>query len=162
MNRGSEWRKWDLHVHSPASFHHLFKLQNQEEEEYQNDIWEKYIRVLEKISDTSVIGITDYFTIDGYKQVLENRKNGRLKNFNLILPNIEFRLDKFVENRRLNYHVIFSDGIDPEMIDKEFLEALNIKTQTGEPRRLSKKNIEEIGKRLKEQQKNFQGESDYV
>lgn len=21
VNRGSEWRQWDLHIHSPASFH---------------------------------------------------------------------------------------------------------------------------------------------
>ena len=163
MNRGSVWRKWDLHVHTPASFHHQFKFFNEEEKKkYQGDIWEKYVSELEKISDVSVIGITDYFTIDGYKKILEYRKKGRLQNFDLILPNIEFRLDKFVEDKRLNYHVIFSDEIDPNIIEKEFLEELHIKTPSGEKRTLKKENIELIGKILKEHQESFRGKSDYI
>jgi len=163
MSRGSIWRKWDLHIHTPASFHHQFRFLSEEEnEKYQGDIWEKYIDELEKVSDVSVIGITDYFSIEGYKKVLEYRRNGRLQNFDLILPNIEFRLDKFVGNRRLNYHVIFSDDIDADTIEKEFLEELHIKTHTGEERKLTKGNIEEIGRTLKEHEESFKGKSDYV
>jgi len=52
MNRGSVWRKWDLHVHTPASFHHQFRFLNGEEKEkYQDNIWEKYIS---KIRDGSI------------------------------------------------------------------------------------------------------------
>ena len=163
MNRGSVWRKCDLHVHTPASFHHEFKFLNEEEKEkYQNNIWEKYIDELEKISDVSVIGITDYFTIEGYRKVLEYKENGRLQKFELILPNIEFRLDKFVADRRLNYHVIFSDEVEADKIEKEFLEELHIKTHTGEERPLTKKNIEEIGKSLKEHQEDFRSKSDFI
>lgn len=133
MNRGSVWRKWDLHVHTPVSFHHEFKFLNEEErKKYQNNIWEKYIEELEKISDVSVIGITDYFTIEGYKKVLEYRKNGRLQNFDLILPNIEFRLTIITEeNKRLNIHLIFSDSIRVEDIN-DFL--ARIKLALSEPR----------------------------
>ena len=163
MNRGSVWRKWDLHVHTPASFHHQFGFRNEEErEKYQGNRWEKYISELEKVRDVSVIGITNYFTIDGYKKVLEYREKGRLQNFDLILPNIEFRLDKFVSDRRLNYHVIFSDEIDPNTIEKEFLEELHIKTPSGEERTLTKRNIEEIGRILKEHQESFRGKSEYI
>jgi len=163
MNRGSIWRRWDLHIHSPASFRHQFKFFSEEEKEkYQNDIREKYISELEKISNISVIGITDYFSIEGYKKVLEYKRKGRLQNFDLILPNIEFRLDKFVADKRLNYHVIFSDQIDADTIEKEFLEELHIKAPNAEPRKLTTKNIEEIGKILKEHQENFQGKSDYI
>ncbi len=87
-----------------------------------------------KIQDVAVIGITDYFSIEGYKKVLEYRQKGRLQNFDLILPNIEFRLDKLISSRkdeepkRLNFHVIFSNEIEPEKIEKEFLEELHIKT----------------------------------
>lgn len=174
MNRGSIWRRWDLHIHSPASFQHHFRFSNEEEKEkYQNDIWEKYISELEKISNVSVIGITDYFSIEGYKKVLEYRKKGRLQNFDLILPNIEFRIGNIVvtvknENRessetiRLNYHVIFSDEIPVEKIEKEFLHELHIKTPTGEERTLNKENIEEIGKILREQEKSFKNKPDYV
>jgi len=163
MNRGSIWRRWDLHIHSPASFHHQFKFFSEEEKEkYQNDIWGKHISELEKISNISVIGITDYFSIEGYKKVLEYKRKGRLQNFDLILPNIEFRLDKFVADRRLNYHVIFSDQIDADTIEREFLEELHIKTHTGEERKLTKENIEEIGRTLKDHEESFRGRSDYI
>jgi len=95
MNKGSVWRKWDLHIHTPESFRHEFRFINREEKEkYNNNIWAKYIDELDKISDVSVISITDYFTIDGYKKVLEYKENGKLQNFDRILPNIELRLDR--------------------------------------------------------------------
>jgi len=163
MNIGSIWRRWDLHIHSPSSSHHQFKFFSEEEKEkYKNDILEKYISELEKISNVSVICITDYFSIDGYKKVLEYKRKGRLQNFDLILPNIEFRLDKFVADRRLNYHVIFSDQIDADTIEREFLEELHIKTHTGEERKLTKENIEEIGRTLKEHEESFRGRSAYI
>lgn len=163
MDEGSIWRKWDLHVHTPTSFHHEFKFSNEEErKKYQNNIWERYIDELEKISDVSVIGVSDYFTIEGYKEVMKYRKNGRLQNFDLILSNIEFRLDKFVANRRLDYHIIFSEEIDVNKIEKEFLEELHIKTPSGEERKLTKENIEGIGRTLKEHQETFKGKSEYI
>ena len=168
MNRGSIWRKWDLHVHTPASYQHSFRFSSDKErEEYNNNIWDKYIDELEKIQDIAVIGITDYFSIEGYKKVLEYRQKGRLQNFDLILPNIEFRLDKFLSSRkdenpkRLNFHVIFSNEIEPDKIEKEFLEELHIKTPSGEMRKLTRENIEEIGRILKEQHKKFRDKSDY-
>ena len=164
MNRGSIWGKWDLHIHTPASFHHQFRFLSEEEKEkyQQGDIWEKYIDELEKVSDVSVIGITDYFSIEGYKKVLEYRRNDRLQNFNLILPNIEFRLDKIVADRRLNYHVIFSNELDANKIEREFLQELHIKTPDGEQRPLTSENIEEIGRKLKEQHASFRNRSDYI
>lgn len=113
MDKGSTWRKWDLHVHTPASFQHEFKFINEQEKvKYHDDIWEKYFNELEKISDISVIGVTDYFSIDGYVKALEYRNNMRLQNFDLILPNIEFRLNPLTKKgKRLNMHLIFSDSI---------------------------------------------------
>ncbi len=168
MNKGSVWRKWDLHVHTPASYYHNFRFSSErEQEKYNDNIWEKYIDELEKIKDVAVIGITDYFSIEGYKKVLGYRQKGRLQNFDLILPNIEFRLDKFISSRkdenpkRLNFHVIFSNEIEPEKIEKEFLEELHIKTPYGEKRKLTRENIEEIGRTLKEQHEAFRDKSDY-
>lgn len=162
MSAGSITRKWDLHVHTPASFHHEFKFVNEEEKNtYNNDLWEKYISELEKIKDISVIGITDYFSIEGYKKVVQYKNQGRLKNLQLILPNIEFRLEKVVGGRKLNYHVIFSDEIDGDVIENEFLEALHIKYQT-EKRPLKRKNIEEVGRLAKKDQASFKGDSEYI
>ena len=54
--RGAEWRKWDLHVHSPAS--HNF-----------GGDWPAFVIQLGN-SDCAVIGINDYFSVAGYKQLL--------------------------------------------------------------------------------------------
>ena len=62
--RGSKWRKWDLHVHTPISIH----------QEYGGDtdsVWEKYVNQLEALTQPySVIGVNDYFTIEGYKKLV--------------------------------------------------------------------------------------------
>lgn len=163
MERGSVYRKWDLHVHTPASYEHQFSFSNSKErEKYGGDIWGKYIDELEKIRDVSVIGICDYFSLEGFKRVLEYRGKGRLSNFDLILPNIEFRLDRLVGSHRVNYHAIFSEELDADSIEREFLGQLIIQTHTGEPRNLNRKNIEHIGKILKEQDDSFVGKSEYV
>lgn len=107
--RGSEWRKWDLHVHSPLSC-----LNNQYPKNSDGSPdWEQFISKLEGFKDVSVLGVTDYFSIDGYKAILDFHKKGKLKNFYLILPNIELRLDTFVvesKSKEINFHIIFSNG----------------------------------------------------
>lgn len=160
--KGSEWRKWDLHVHTPASFEHGYP------------VWNEFIDELEKINDIAVIGITDYFTIDGYKEILKQRTHGRLKNFALILPNIELRLNIFVpkrssgeQQRRLNLHVVFSDQIASEIIESQFLHDLKIQVEgtlgkTGDERLLTRASIEEAGKAVKEFQASTSDDSDFV
>lgn len=162
MSAGSIIRKWDLHVHTPESYENQFGFSGRNDRDaYRNNIWEKYIDELEKVKDISVVGITDYFSIDGYKKVIAYQKNGRLQNFDLILPNIELRLDKFVGGRRLNYHVILSNEIDPIKIEENFLEELQIPIPGAEKARLNRENIESIGKILKEQQTEFKGKTNY-
>jgi len=118
---GSEWSKWDLHVHTPLSLIN----------DYGGDsdaIWEKFIDDLEKLPpEFQVLGINDYLFIDGYEKVLQYKERGRLSNIRLILPVIEFRIDKFAGHRefkRINFHVIFSDQLSPEIIQAQFLNAL--------------------------------------
>ena len=162
MSAGSIIRKWDLHVHTPESYENQFGFSSRNDREaYKNNIWEKYIDELEKVKDVSVVGITDYFSIDGYKKVIAYQKNGRLQNFDLILPNIELRLGKFVGGRRLNYHVILSNEIDPIKIEENFLEELQIPIPGAEKARLNRESIESIGKILKEQQTEFKGKTNY-
>ena len=94
-SKGSEWRKWDLHIHSPLSLlnNQFPKLSNGEPD------WEQYLVKLES-TDIAVAGINDYFTIEGYKKIVEYKKQGRLKNIHTILPNIEFRLYRDWETGR--------------------------------------------------------------
>lgn len=121
--KGAEWAKWDLHVHTPESLVHHFKNKT-----VGSDIWEEYIKDLENLpSEFKVIGINDYLFLDGYRKVLEYKKQGRLQNIDLILPVIEFRLKKFAGHKqfkRINFHVIFSDELGPELIQNQFLNTL--------------------------------------
>ncbi|PEF12260.1 hypothetical protein CON23_12180 [Bacillus thuringiensis] len=112
--KGSSWRKWDLHIHSPASVLNS---------DFGGD-WEKYFKVLEELDDISVIGITDYFSINGYKRVKKHREEGNLKNIDMILPNVELRLNTTTyKNRAINIHIVFSPEVDG-LIEKYFLEEL--------------------------------------
>ncbi|REE18640.1 putative AbiEii toxin of type IV toxin-antitoxin system [Paraburkholderia sp. BL23I1N1] len=129
---GSTWKKWDLHVHTPASIVNNYPGKLEE-------AWEAFFSDLEALPpDFKVIGINDYLFVDGYERVLKaKREGGRLKNLDLILPVVELRLDKFggvvKEGKggftqsgwsRINLHVIF-DQVEPALIREQFLSAIS-------------------------------------
>jgi len=93
------------------------------------DAWDRFIDGLAKLPpEFRVLGINDYVFLDGYKKVLAAKAAGKLPNIELLLPVIELRIDKFGGSSsglsRVNYHVIFSDEIDPDVIESQFLSAL--------------------------------------
>ena len=147
INNGSEWRKWDLHVHTPESIVHEYKKGKHD------DVWERYFVELEKLpSDIKVLGINDYWFLDGYKKVKEHKESGRLSNIDLILPVIEFRLRDFVGSSQLNkinYHIIFSDKLTVEEIEGEFLRRIEITEY--ENRSLTKDNLIAFGNKIREE-----------
>ena len=123
FEKGSLWRKWDLHVHTPKSI-----IQN-----YGGDTpeaWEKFIKDLENLpSEYKALGINDYIFIKGYKKVLDYKNSGRLANIDLILPVVELRIDKFASIgdelwRKVNFHIIFSNQVTPDEIEAQFLAAI--------------------------------------
>ena len=116
MNRGSEWRKWDLHIHTPGTA---------KNDHYGNsdEVWERYIDALEK-SDVTVFGITDYFSISNYIKVQEYQKQGRLKG-KFLLPNVEMRIYPVTDKSKLiNIHAIFDPFLDVADIEREFFRKL--------------------------------------
>jgi predicted ATPase len=153
--RGSEWRKWDLHVHTPESLFHNYTANNPD------DVWETFIKDLESLpTEIKVLGINDYIFIDGYRKILEYKSRGRLKNIDLILPVIELRLAKFCGHRqfkRINYHIIFSDEISPDIIQSQFLNGLSTKykldpncNQRQWGGVITRENLESLGRAIKE------------
>ena len=153
MKKGSEWNIWDLHVHTPASLVHHF------EAGLDCDVWERYIRDLESLpKEIKVLGINDYLFIDGYKKILEYKAQGRLQNIELILPVVEFRLSQFGGNKqftRVNFHVIFSNEVDADVIQAQFLNALQNKYQLSPEHGsmtwggvITKENLEYLGRRI--------------
>ena len=58
-NRGSQFRKWDLHVHSLYSHSHLSN-QYKMNENNQEECFDKFLEKL-KENDINAIGLTNYF-----------------------------------------------------------------------------------------------------
>ena len=62
FKRGSEWRKWDLHVHTPET-----KKNDQFDGATPEEKWNNFIEKINSSTQEIVaIGITDYFSIDNY------------------------------------------------------------------------------------------------
>jgi len=124
--RGSEWRKWDLHLHGPED-----KLNNQYPGSTQDEKWEDFLTQVEA-TDLSVIGFTNYFSIDGLERATSYRKDGgRLQNVKCIMPNVEFRLPNTnKDNQHINFHVFFSNNVNFEDISA-FLARLELFNTRG-------------------------------
>lgn len=106
---GSAWRHWDLHIHTPASYEHNFPGATPEEQ------WKRFIDALAKLEDVAVVGITDYFSLEGYHRVREAFENGELGVIEEVIPNIELRLDVSTrENKPVNIHIL----ADPRIVDQ--------------------------------------------
>jgi len=77
MNRGSEWRIWDLHFHTPSSYDYQDKsVKNQD-----------IINALSE-NNVSVVAITDHHVID-IERIEDLQRLGKEKNI-VVLPGIEF------------------------------------------------------------------------
>jgi len=117
---GSNWHRWDLHVHTPDSLVHNYP---------GPDPWARFFDGLRALPpEIKVIGINDYLFISGYKRVLAEKELGNLPNIELLLPVIELRLDTFCGSesalKKVNFHIIFSDQVTPELIDNQFMPSL--------------------------------------
>ena len=141
--RGSKWRKWDLHVHTPNSIVQGYDGDN-------DDVWKEFVSALEKLpKEVKVVGITDYYFIDGYKKLMKYRKKGRLKNIEKIFPILEFRIDTFGsgnENKlqKINLHIlfdVFEEDLESEIrkIEEEFIHLIPpTKLEKHKTKKLSK------------------------
>ena len=109
--KGSIWRKWDLHVHSPASYSY-------------KGTYDQFFAQIGN-SDCAVIGINDYCSVEGYKQFITKAPNSE----KVVLPVVELRMINALLNKhsrkgtRINFHIIFSNEIDVLDIEN-FLKSL--------------------------------------
>jgi energy-coupling factor transporter ATP-binding protein EcfA2 len=131
--RGSEWRRWDLHIHSPATY---------------RGSYDEFVKNL-KTSEVEVIGINDYCTIKGYEQVIF--KFGETGD-KILFPVIEFRMNNMVlpkndprlkSGPRINFHIIFDNDINLIPRIKTWLNSLNCFYEGGKQEKLGNVNIPE-------------------
>lgn len=127
--RGSEWRKWDLHLHAPGT-----KLGDQYTLKDGKTDFEQFCQIIHD-SDVAVVAIADYFSFDGYFSVVETYKRLYHDDGKLILPNLELRLPVAVnrDNQEVNLHLIFRPSLTRDEANK-FLSRLNTEGTTGPTR----------------------------
>jgi len=119
FNRGSEWRKWDLHVHTKDT--------NKNDQFLSSSFDEFCINFFKKAVENkiAVIGVTDYFSIKNFNKIKEfitrldnipelNNIKDDIKNIYLI-PNIELRMLPSTDKGKLiNIHCLFN----PDYVSK--------------------------------------------
>ena len=87
ISKGSQWRKWDLHLHSKYSKESRTKMEIK-------DIFKAAVE-----NEISMISITDHSNLDALDEIWETYENGvfekgKFKDFVNFLPGIELKTDK--------------------------------------------------------------------
>lgn len=102
--RGSEWRRWDLHLHTASSYDY----------EYKGDDADQILCDALHVNKIAAVAITDHFLVDA----------DRIKHLRSIAPDIvffpgvELRTDKGANN--LHLIMIFSDQSDLDILSADF------------------------------------------
>lgn len=134
--KGSEWRQWDLHIHTPASFHwngQRFKGDPLAPANYA--LVDEMINALNN-AKPAVFALMDYWTFDGWFALKNRLKQSDAPKLNkTVFPGIELRLMAPMKGR-LNAHVIFSDEINDQGL-RDFRSNLKIEFPGQDPKNLS-------------------------
>lgn len=117
--QGSIWHRWEPHIHTPGTI-----LSDQYKA---GTTIEDFVTSIENSNPViQALGITDYYSLDRYEDVLNLKKAGRLKDVDLIFPNVEIRFAIGTSNHNpINAHLLISPD-DPNHIQeaKRFLREL--------------------------------------
>ncbi|MDR3327919.1 MAG: hypothetical protein LBT04_07370 [Prevotellaceae bacterium] len=110
--RGSEWRKWDLHCHTPSSYDYQYKAADADE------------LIISKLieNEISVIAITDHFVIDAAIITSIKEKTSEIT----VFPGVELRTDKGAAN--IHVILIFPENTDLSTLKSDF-EAIMLRSK---------------------------------
>ncbi|WP_413991182.1 TrlF family AAA-like ATPase [Labrys okinawensis] len=111
LSRGSEWRRWEPHIHAPGTaMNNQFSGPN---------AWGDYLTALERAAPViEAIAVTDYYVTETYEEVLRQKAAGRLPDAKLVFPNVELRLDvATAKGGFVNLHLFVSPE-DPQHLDE--------------------------------------------
>jgi len=139
---GSIWRKWDLHVHTPASF--IWKGGKKLRDQTTTERDDTCRSILERMGalDVAAFCIMDYWTFDGFLELRDYFRRNPTAPVKRVFPGIELRLEAPTDYR-LNTHVLFDDLVSNERLG-HFLAHLKLGGPQGRPP--SRENFIEIAK----------------
>lgn len=151
-NRGSEWGRWDLHVHTKGTA---------KNDQYGDITFEKFcLEMFRKALDKGikVIGVTDYFSLENFEKTLAYQKNifnspftpeeqEKIKQIYLI-PNLELRISPTTgKNTPVNLHLLFNP-LFIEDFKNEILSQIQIFLEANEPYNITKAGLTKLGKKF--------------
>lgn len=152
INRGSEWARWDLHVHTKdTAKNDCFG--NISFEQYCVELFKK---ALDK--DIKVIGITDYFSVKNFKKVIDFQKNiNNTTTFSeeekqriskiFILPNIELRTTPSTnQGSAINFHFLINPSAITEY-EQRFTDNLTFTAASNEIYKLCDYDLAKLGRK---------------
>ncbi|EOT1290281.1 TrlF family AAA-like ATPase [Citrobacter freundii] len=120
--KGSQWNKWDLHIHSPMTW-----LANN----YTPDDIDGYVRKLGE-QQLSLVAVTNYFYFKQNELETIRDEISRQGLEITVLGNVEFRIDQQNKNNEwINVHILFSDKLSTERIN-DTLSRLPLKLTDGD------------------------------
>ncbi|MWN31165.1 MULTISPECIES: TrlF family AAA-like ATPase [unclassified Gilliamella] len=155
INCGSDWKKWDFHVHTKGT--------NKNDQFTSKSMDEFFYQFFKKASANkiSAIGITDYFSIEMYQKAIDYQNkiesrmdsNGQplfnneeidfIKNI-FLFPNVELRMMPATDKGRLiNIHCLFNPKI-VESLEHDFFS----KIKNQDDKLMTRQGITDYGKSL--------------
>lgn len=153
FTKGSEWRKWDLHVHTKGTM---------KNDQFKSETFDKFCitlfqKALEK--EIAVIGITDYFNINNYKKIKEfvnniysctdfsDEEKEQIKHI-FILPNVELRMLPVTDSGRLvNIHCLFNPDYEASL-ENNFFGSIEYSAGSGKKYKMNRQGLIDLGKSL--------------
>ena len=121
INRGSEWRRWELHLHTPFT-----KKEDNYSGETPDEKWDNFYAAItnyigegtDPMHSICAIAITDYLSIDNYLKVCSDKRLP--DSVKLVMPNVELRMKPVASDSPINIHCIFDPSIAGELESRFF------------------------------------------
>jgi hypothetical protein len=138
FERGSEWRQWNLHVHTPASFHWNGP-RFTGDPEADTVIVDQMIGAMSDATP-AVFALMDYWTFDGWFALQTRLKDPEAPKLRkTVFPGIELRLNAPrityvsgpIEHPDTNRHVV--NVLEGAQSGRSITDALNITSRCDEP-----------------------------
>lgn len=150
--KGSEWRRWDLHIHTKDT-NKCDQFTSADFDIFCQTMFQKALQ-----NNIAAIGITDYFSIDNYIKVktyissIDNNQNfsadekKKIKEI-LILPNVELRMLPVTDNQRLvNIHCLFNPSY-VSSLDNDFFASIEYSSGSHKYK-MNRQGLIDLGKSL--------------
>jgi ABC-type lipoprotein export system ATPase subunit len=141
-SRGSIWRRWDPHIHTPGTIMN---------DQFGPGAWEGYLTRIETSEPRiEALGVTDYCSLDRYVEMLTHVAAGRLSDVHLLFPNVELRLPvETAATKPVNIHLLFSPD-QPDHVEqaRRFLRGLKF-AYLGEQYACEREDLIRLGRKHK-------------